>query len=199
MSLFIETIKINNGRRINLDGHNHRMNFTRNRHFHEIRNLDLREAIEVPTKFSFGIVKCRVIYGRKIEKIEFEHYKFKNPRSFFLVFSNEIDYNYKFVERESLDKLYTQKKADDILIVKNGLFTDSYYANIALLKNGIWYSPKEPLLKGTFREKLIKNKKIVLKDIPYESIYNFEKIKIFNAMTEWEMHQPVDINTDTIY
>ena len=93
MSLFLETIKINNGRRINLEGHNRRMNTTRNRHFHEIRDIDLRDQIQVPQPFKQGIVKCKVVYGRKIESIEFEPYFFRNPRSFCLVEVNQFSYN----------------------------------------------------------------------------------------------------------
>jgi len=193
MSLFLETIKVNNGRRINLDGHSRRMNRTRNQHFHEIRNIDLKQKIDVPEHYQEGIVKCRVTYGRKIERIEFEKYHFSNPQSFLLVNADHIDYTYKSADREGLKLLFESRgEADDIIMIKNGLVTDSYYANLAYLKDDKWYTPEKPMLSGTFREKLLMNEKLVECNIHAEEVYNFEKFKIFNALTEWEMHNPLN-------
>lgn len=193
MSLFLETIKINNGRRENLDGHSRRMNKTRNAHFHEIRNIDLEDVIEVPQQYRQGIVKCRVTYGRKIEMVEFENYVFRNPRSFQLVSADHIDYSFKSADREPLTTLFNAKgRADDIIMVKNNHITDSYYANLAFLKDGIWHTPSKPLLTGTFRQKLVDNKKLVLANITPSDLGRYEEVKIFNALTEWEMHPPVD-------
>ena len=44
---------------------------------------------------------------------------------------------------------------DDILIVKNGLLTDTSIANIALYDGNDWYTPLHPLLKGTKRAELL--------------------------------------------
>lgn len=194
MSLFLETIKINNGHRINLEGHNMRMNRTRNRHFHEIRDIDLENEVDVPADFKFGIVKCRVIYGRQVEKITFEPYVFKDPRSFKLVNADHIEYGFKDANREPLNLLFASKgKVDDIIMTKQGYITDSFYANLAFLKNEIWYTPRKPLLEGTFRAKMLMNEKLVPLDIHTNDLPNFEKIKIINAMTEWGMHEAVDV------
>ena len=194
MSLFLETIKINNGRRINLDGHNRRMNRTRNRHFHEIRDIDLKEEIEVPSHFETGVVRCRVVYGRQIEDITFDHYHFKNPRSFRVLSADHIDYGYKSSDRKALNQLFSEKReADDIIMTKEGFITDSFYANLALLKDGVWYTPIRPMLKGTFREKLVSSEKLVQEDIRADELIKYEAIKIFNALTEWEMHEEVEI------
>ena len=53
-----------------------------------------------------------------------------------------------------------RKHADDIIIVKNGLVTDSFYANLAFLKNGIWFTPETPLLLGVQRQFLLSQKTI---------------------------------------
>lgn len=197
--LFLETIKINNGRRINLDGHNSRMNYTRNRHFHEIMNIDLKDEIIVPEDFKSGIVKCRVIYGRKIEKIEFEPYIFKNPRIFQVVDADHVVYPFKSKNRKILTDLYIQKGiAHDIILVKNNLITDSYYANLAFSINDKWYTPKKPLLMGTQRTKLIQMGKISEIDIPIDELFKYESLKIFNAITEWGMHAPIHINSKNI-
>ncbi len=195
MSLFLETIKINNGRRYHLDEHNSRMNYTRNRHFHEIRDIDLREVIDVPDKYEEGLVKCRITYGRKIEKIEFENYSFRNPRTFKVIQADHITYDYKFADRSALENLFSRKgSADDILLIKNGLLTDSFYANIALLKDGIWYTPEKPLLKGTCRMRLLDNDNLVEARIHVEETMQYERLKIYNAMIGWTGHESVEIN-----
>jgi 4-amino-4-deoxychorismate lyase len=110
-----------------------------------------------------------------------------------LVNADHIDYNFKFANREQLTTLFGVKgRADDIIMVKNELITDSYYANLAFLKDDTWYTPAKPLLKGTFRELLLTNEKIVEAEISLRDLSLFQKIKLFNALTEWEMHQPVD-------
>jgi 4-amino-4-deoxychorismate lyase len=110
-----------------------------------------------------------------------------------LINADHVDYSYKSADREALKSLFEMKgKADDIIMVQNELITDSYYANLAFLKNDTWYTPDKPLLKGTFREKLVVNEKLVLTEISVSDLSQYEKVKIFNALTEWEMHDPVD-------
>lgn len=199
MSLFIETIKINNGRRENLAGHSYRMNKCRNAHFHEIREIDLADIIKVPEKHQDGIVKCRVTYGRSIEKVEFEPYVFRNPRSFILVNGDDVDYGYKYVDRSSLKRLFDSKGgADDIIIVKDGLITDTYYANILLQKEDKWFTPRSPLLHGTFRAKLLYDYQVQEADISNSDIYNYDALRIINAMTELTMHPDVRITRESI-
>ena len=199
MSLFLETIRIKNGRLKNIESHNLRMNKCRNVHFHEIRDLDLNGAITIPLEFQKGLVKCRVLYDRNIVKVEFEHYIFKNPRTFRLLNADSVDYSFKYADRNNLDNLFkTKGLADDIIMIKDGLLTDSYYANIALYKNRIWYSPKTPLLAGTQRARLIQNEKLVLRDIVVSELFEFEKIKIFNAMIPFSQHAAVIIGKQSI-
>jgi 4-amino-4-deoxychorismate lyase len=200
MSLFLETIKIINGRRMNLPGHNMRMNKTRQDVFNVSDALDLRTIIQVPEKYCAGLVKCRVIYGKVIEKIEFSQYTFSNPRSFQLIFDDEISYDYKLLDRERLIQLFSQRNsADDIIIVKKGLITDAYYANLALKKEGIWYTPAKPLLKGTTRKRLVDKGKLVLHNITPDELLQFEELKIINAMTGWSSHPSVEISKTTIF
>ena len=52
-----------------------------------------------------------------------------------------MEYNYKWEDRSQLDALYAKREnVDDILIVKNGLITDTLYANIAFEKSGQWFT-----------------------------------------------------------
>lgn len=200
MSLFLETIKIINGRRMNLSGHNQRMNSTRKDVFHTTDILDLRSIIQVPENYSSGLVKCRVIYGKDIEKIEFSNYSFRNPRTFKLIFEDNVTYQYKLLDRERLNHLFSQRNlADDIIIVKKGLITDSYYANLAFKKDNNWYTPTKPLLEGTIRKKLIDSGKLIPKDITPEDLFLYDELKIINAMTGWNRHPSIAISNKTIF
>ena len=82
-----------------------------------------------------------------------------------------------------LDSLFTRRgEADDILIVRNGLLTDTSIANIALWDGRQWHTPTRPLLKGTRRAELLDNGILTEHDIPVEKIWTYRKIRLFNAM-----------------
>jgi len=100
-----------------------------------------------------------------------------------IVHAPSIEYLHKYQDRKALDALYQKKgNCDDIIIVKNGKITDSYYSNLAFLKNGMWYTPAHSLLDGTMRTLLLEKKKIKAKQILLEEIRTYESISFFNAM-----------------
>lgn len=153
----------------------------------------MRLSINFPKQLGSGLYKCRILYNEKIVDIQFEQYNAKHISTLQCVESS-IDYTYKWVNRKALDELYKlRKNSDDILIIKDGLVSDSYYANVAFLKSNKWYSPKQVLLRGTQRERLIKKGEISINDIQYGEIYDYEKIAIFNSMRAFgEIILPID-------
>ena len=87
------------------------------------------------------------------------------------------DYKYKYLDRTHIKELYAQRgNCDDIIMVKDRMLTDSSYGNIALLKDGVWYTPSTCLLNGTRRQQLIDQGKILEADIPVVDIDQYEKI-----------------------
>lgn len=101
-------------------------------------------------------MKCRVIYGREIEEITYTSYQIRPVHSLQIVYSDDIDYTYKSTDRSVINELFARRQEqDDILIVKNGLLTDTSIGNIALFDGNEWYTPKQPLLKGTRRASLL--------------------------------------------
>ena len=182
MSQLVESIRILNGRVYNIHQHNKRFNQTRFNLYGISNKENLRHHILVPEKYKKGLVKCRLIYDQQIKKIEFHSYHARAIRHLKLVRAS-VDYQYKWTNREALDKLYMQKQPfDDILIVKDDRLTDTYYGNIALYRDGKWYTPKYPLLKGTQRAKLLLNQKIFEKDLKSKDLIKFTKLAVFNAM-----------------
>jgi 4-amino-4-deoxychorismate lyase len=92
---------------------------------------------------------------------------------------------------EELFKL--RAKADDILIIRNNLVTDSYYCNVAFWDGSSWLTPNDPLLRGTQRARCIELGLIKEQEITKEDIYTFEKICLFNAMIPFEEKIEIDI------
>lgn len=179
---FLETIKIINGIPQHLEFHNQRLNNTR-QHFNLQSNIiDLTQFIVPPS--TNGIYKCRVIYSNTIEDIQYSHYTDRQFKTFQTVIANEINYQFKYLNREALNKLSEQvgKKADDILIIKNGFITDTSIANLAFYDENKWITPTTPLLQGTTRARLLKEKKIIAAAIRSKDIKKFSKMALMNAL-----------------
>lgn len=180
---FIETIKILNGRVYNITCHNKRCLATRQQHFQNQRPINLRSKITIPAKYQSGLVKCRVTYSEGINNIEFKSYKIRPIKSLKLIKADHLKYHYKYNDRKEINNLFKKRgKADDILIICNELITDTSYANIALFKKGKWYTPKQPILSGCQRNRLLKAKRIISKEITIADLDKYSHIQIFNSM-----------------
>lgn len=182
----IETIRYMDARPENLAHHNLRMNRTRQDLFGSEDFVDLGELIRIPDMLPSHVYKCRVTYTHQIVAVEWEPYQRRVIRSLQIVHNETIDYTYKYRQRHDLEKIYSQKKKhDDVLIVRNGYLTDAYVCNIALLKGDKWLTPALPLLKGTQRELLLEQDKIYEADIHLDNLPDFTHIRLFNAMMPW--------------
>ena len=186
ISPFLETIKLDGGFFSALAYHQTRMDETRAAFYDNPEALSLPLALmktgSIPPK---GLYKTRIIYTDTIESIEFIPYERREVMSLQLI-EAEVDYSFKYEKRPVLNTLFQQKgRCDDILITQNGYLTDSSIANIALLKDDIWYTPKSPLLRGTKRAALLHHGLIVEADIHQDELQAFEKVRLFNAMIEF--------------
>lgn len=189
MCLLIETIKISNRRPLNIKYNNERFNRSRKELFGIESSIYLENEIQIPENLTDKIYKCRIIYGKQIEKIEFELYKPKIIRSLKLVEDNDIEYGYKFSDRSKINELFEQRGGcDDVLIVKNGFVTDTSIANIIFWDGVKWITPSTALLRGTARQRLIDNKSIFEKEITVKNLHTFKKIRIINSMMEQELN-----------
>ena len=198
MCRLIETIRIENGSPSLLNFHQERMDRARKELFGLINDCDLADHL---TDFSLpksGIWKCRVTYGAMIENTEFEPYQKKKIQSLQIVEADHFNYDHKFANREGIQLLFNlRKQADDILIIKNQLLTDTSYCNIALWNGQNWITPLQPLLKGVRRESLIRSGKVQTGDISINGLKNFSLIKLFNAMISFE--EAEEISTASIF
>jgi 4-amino-4-deoxychorismate lyase len=191
----IETIKIKNGKIYNIKWHNQRCNRTRLELFGISKPIFLEDYITNPPKK--GLFRCRILYNTEILSITYIPYTPKDGKLFKVVSSN-IEYNYKYSNRDELDSLKEKNREyDDIIIEKDGLLTDTTIANIAFYKNDSWITPKKPLLQGTLRAKLIDEKKIVQKDIKSEDLKHFSHFALMNAMIGFQIKKNIIIYIDS--
>lgn len=184
MSLLVETVRIENGIPQNVGFHNERIL----RSLYGIYGLkiapDLNNIIKVPEFAITGIFKCRVLYDNKTTRVEFLPYKIRTVRSLKIVTAENICYPYKYEEREKINVLFAMRgDCDDILIIKNGMVTDSSYSNVVFLDmNGNWVTPSTYLLQGTRRTNLLKNKIISEANITSADIKKYTEVRLINAM-----------------
>ncbi len=182
MSLLVESIWIKNKRVQNIDAHQSRYEATLRMLFPYAKPVLLRKHIDT-SSLKFNDVKCRIIYNETIQKIEYQNYIRKPIALLKIVHDNNINYDFKYVERQQLDNLYAlRENCDEIIIVKNNLITDAYYYNIVLEKKGKYFTPKSPLLPGTCRAKLLNQKIIKAIDITIEDLEKYENIHLINAL-----------------
>lgn len=194
---FIETIQVKNREFQNIHFHNQRLKHTRQNAIKENNYWQLEKLISIPNHLTDDIYKCRIIYSKDIQSVAFEPYQIRPIHSLKAVYDSSIDYNYKYFNRDLLHALFEQKgDCDDILIIKNGFVTDSYYCNVAFFDEKNWHTPAAPLLKGTQRAALMEKGIIQEKNILMEDLHIFSKVRLFNAMIEWE--NALEISTKKI-
>lgn len=185
MFQLVESIQIQNGQIPLLTYHEARIIQTRKVLLGTNKILPISEAISDFGPFTDGVLKCRLVYNEQIEEIIVQPYQIRKITSIKLIEDNEITYDYKFLERPELDALYDQRgNHDEIMIVRNGLVTDAYYYNFIFEQDGKWYTPASPLLKGCRRAALLDEGVLNKVDITIQSIHDYDRIHLINAMTE---------------
>jgi len=197
MFRFIETIRYQNGVLHHMEYHNERFNRTRKEFCKCHKYKKIEDIIEIPSGLSSTVYKCRLIYGRLIEKTEFLPYRIKEITQLKLVYNDTIDYSWKFKDRQAIDELMKQRgECDDIIIVKNGHLTDASYANLAFYDGDQWYTPASPLLKGIMRTMLLDKGLLREADIRPEDIKRYSKIRLINSMMD--LDEGIELNTSAI-
>ena len=187
MSLLIESIKLLDGEYRNLFYHEQRMNRSLKIlcGLHDFFNLE--EFLQNIDRPSDGLYKCRIVYDDESREVEFLRYQPKTINSLRVIENDRISYEFKYLDRKTIDRLYDlRKNCDDILMVKRGLVTDSSYANIVFRKGKHWYTPWSALLKGTMRSALLERNIIQEEEIRLEDIRSFETFKLINALLEFD-------------
>lgn len=186
MSRLIESICILNGKVRNLNFHQKRMDDSVLFLFNHENQINLSNIIS-KIKFSAeGKFKLRILYSDEIEQLELIPYKIREIQSFRLVADNHIEYSNKYEDRSAFEKLKNSTKADEVIILKNGLITDTSFSNLIFWDGRKWLTPKSPLLKGVMREQLLSSNEICQSDISADDLNSFLGFKLINAMMSFD-------------
>ncbi len=197
MSRLIESIRICDGRVSNLPQHTSRMQKACREYLNMKEIWDLESLLSKQKFPATGLYKCRVLYDEKNVSVEFGAYQQRTVRSLKIVHDNSISYEYKFADRVRIDNLFAMREdCDDILIIRDGLVTDSSNANVMFQYANDWVTPESCLLKGTMRQSLLDAGEITTQKITLESLGDFRSCKLINAMI---LDQSQEIPIDAIF
>lgn len=195
MCQLFETIKCSNGKLFNMEFHQARFEKSCMDFFGIRTNTELEKVVEIPEIAKTGLFRCRITYSNKIEKIEFIPHQYRKIKCLKIIEGNDIDYQFKYSDRETLNRLFEQRgNCDDLIIVKNGLITDSSNANIVFFDSEHWWTPDTPLLPGTQRARLITSGIIRECRITVNDLNSFLKAGLINAMNNFEEMPQIDIS-----
>lgn len=191
MCLFIETLRIEDGKVWHAPLHDRRMNDTRRAFFGPVPDLHVTDFFR-PEAYTER-TRCRLTYARDVVRVEYFPYRVRPVHRLQLVVRNDLDYRYKRADRRVLDEAFALRgRADDVLIVRHGLLTDTSIANIALWDGCEWHTPARPLLEGTQRRHLLDTGQIKETDIPAASLGSYRHIRLLNALIPFgEVELPV--------
>ena len=185
MCRLIETIQVYNGTVLHGEYHLRRIYESRKNLLGCTDTLDLDSVLEIPQKFSEGRVKCRVIYDRVIHDATFSYYTPLPVKNLKLVYSDTIEYSYKYENREEINRLRSQRGlCDEILIVKHERITDTSFSNVAFFDGNKWITPANPLLKGTCRQRLLDNNILTEGDITVSDVPSYTHVSLINSMLQ---------------
>jgi 4-amino-4-deoxychorismate lyase len=182
----LETVRCQDGKLLALPYHEARMSNSQRTLFGRSYAIDLSK-LSVPPYAHFGCWKCRILYRSQLEAVQFLPYQIRPVNRLKIIEADSVDYRLKYADRRALESLFEQRgEADDILMVKNGLIRDTYYANVALWDGYNWRTPAAPMLPGTRRAQLLDRQCLTPAYIRPEDLSNYQHIALFNAMMDLE-------------
>lgn len=180
----------------NLEFHQERLNRSRWKLFGLKDEIDLENIIKSGFNGAHplaGKIKCRIIYGEKIESIEFIPYQIKKINSVRLIENNEIEYPFKFEDRSAFELMKDSVTEDEIIIVKNGQITDTSYSNLIFFDGENWITPTSFLLNGTMRQLLLQSGKITEDEVNPKDLNRFISFQLINAMMDLDESPELDV------
>lgn len=180
-----ETLLVLNGQVQNLSYHQQRFEQAVRELFGIRPNFALAEILVVPAEFQQGKVRCRIDYNAENFTIKFAPHTPKKIEYFRCIEVKNWDYHLKFSNRTQFDSLDILPN-EEVIIINNGKISDCSVGNLLFLKQGIWYSPQDYLLKGTQLTKLLMQKKVKPAQITRQDLSRYEKVMLINALNPFD-------------
>lgn len=142
----------------------------------------IRHLITIPPSCQRGLFKCRVSYGQTVGPVTLQPYR-PRPIKQLKPIAVNLDYSIKAEDRSGINQAYSLRgEADDIIMVRNGLITDTSYHNIVIKTNTGLYTPNEPMLAGTMRTRLLDKGIIKTRDLYLADLVTCQEIYLINAL-----------------
>jgi 4-amino-4-deoxychorismate lyase len=188
MSLFIETICIQNGVPQLLEYHQKRLDKTCNISKLLKPKINLSKLIDCPPKLSDQLVKCTLTYDfytGLVEGIKYIPYQRRTINRLRKIAIRKNIYPIKFADRdffEMCQKHFAVQPNEEIVYVLKGLISDTTYTNIALFDGTDYFTPRIPMLHGTRRQFLIDQNILIPRDIGWDQLKSFKEVHLINAM-----------------
>jgi len=190
----LETFNIKNGQVLHLDFHQQRVDRSLFDLYQIDKGFSLINFFENQQLPSQGMFRGRLVYEEQIKSFEIIPYQEQFIKTFKLVDCGSYDYSYKWADRSFFaDQKSKFPEVDEIIFYSNHTIQDCTIANLAFLKNGVWYTPKSPLLKGTTRERLLSTNQIQELDIFVHEIDQFDRICLINVFRELSLENSLSL------
>lgn len=190
-----ETLQIKDGQILNIEWHEKRYQTSYYAYYGQYSTKNLIRNIKIPLSFQQGIVKLKISYNLLKQRSDFQQYPNTPIQTLKIIHDNTIDYQLKYTDRSHLQLLVEQKgDCDNILIVKNGEITDTSFTNIVFYDGMNWFTPLNPLLKGTCRAKLLQEQRIQEKIITLDNLFNFQGFQLINALRPLKENQMIPMD-----
>lgn len=180
-----ETIAIIDGNIQNIEYHQARYHNACRNYLKIEPVLNLAEMISVPVEYQSGLVRCKVEYNSTECQIQFFPYQTKKIEFFQVVQCENLDYQFKYSNREIFANLPVLTNSE-VIVLNNGKVSDCTIGNLLFLKLGKWFSPADYLLKGTQLSRLLDEKRVELCSISAENLQDFEQVMMINALNPFD-------------
>lgn len=198
MSLFplFETIAIINGKAQNLAYHQARLDNAMQYYFKQNNTFELSQILQIPIIYQQGLVRCRVDYNATDFKITFYAYTPRKIERFQCVYTDNLDYRFKYSDRKRLEFLKNlHPQVDEIIIINNGYVSDCTLGNLLFLCENQWISSQNYLLKGTQLSYLVEQKVVTLTQITATDLRHFQAVMMVNALNPFDLKRALPIST----
>jgi len=202
MFLLFETIAVIDFVPHRLEYHQDRMDRSYMHFYKKANPFNLKSLFDKKLVLSSCVYKWKIEYNEQNIHSTLTEYIPRHINTVkFIKINADFDYSYKFVNRTYFDLLKTENhEFDELIFVKNGFLTDATYANVVLehINTGELHTPIIPLLNGTKRQSLINDKKVILKSINVENIFEYKRILFINAMLDLNSNTHLQVRKDSV-
>lgn len=183
-----ETLCIDNGRICNAEWHCRRFETSYSSLYRHCPTYSLFDNTHISSEYNTGIFRLRISYNESSTKTEIEPYITKNiTRLKVWAVAPSFDYSLKYTDRSVINNLFSQRGCcDDVLIIKDGMVTDTSVCNIVFFDGQKWITPSTPLLCGTARARLLADGTIEERPVAESDIHKFEAFRLINALRHFD-------------